>query len=170
MLEMGANHPGEIGYMTDIARPEVALITNAGRAHLEGFGSLEGVARAKGEIARGLPRRRDLRGPRRFALHRPVARPGRRAARADLRAWTDACGRARRARLGRRSTGATTGFRTRFTALLAAQPQPLALRLAGLHNVRNALAAAAAALAPSGSDSTRSRAGLASLPPVPGRL
>ena len=52
---MGANHPGEIAYMTAIARPEVALITNAGRAHLEGFGSVEGVARAKGEIARGLP-------------------------------------------------------------------------------------------------------------------
>jgi UDP-N-acetylmuramoyl-tripeptide--D-alanyl-D-alanine ligase len=55
VLEMGANHHGEIGYMTDIARPDVALITNAGRAHLEGFGSVDGVARAKGEIARGLP-------------------------------------------------------------------------------------------------------------------
>ena len=54
VLEMGANHPGEIAYLTNIARPEVVAITNAGRAHLEGFGSLEGVARAKGEIVQGL--------------------------------------------------------------------------------------------------------------------
>lgn len=54
VLEMGANHPGEIAYLTHIARPEVVAITNAGRAHLEGFGSPEGVARAKGEIVQGL--------------------------------------------------------------------------------------------------------------------
>jgi UDP-N-acetylmuramoyl-tripeptide--D-alanyl-D-alanine ligase len=54
VLEMGANHPGEIGYLTRIARPSVAIITNAGLAHLEGFGDVEGVARAKGEILEGL--------------------------------------------------------------------------------------------------------------------
>ncbi|OOG26461.1 UDP-N-acetylmuramoyl-tripeptide--D-alanyl-D-alanine ligase [Thioalkalivibrio denitrificans] len=56
VVEMGANHAGEIAYLTDLAKPDVALITNAGPAHLEGFGSIEGVARAKGEIFRGLSR------------------------------------------------------------------------------------------------------------------
>ena len=54
VLEMGANHPGEIDYLTRIATPDVALLNNAGPAHLEGFKSLEGVAQSKGEIFTGL--------------------------------------------------------------------------------------------------------------------
>jgi UDP-N-acetylmuramoyl-tripeptide--D-alanyl-D-alanine ligase len=54
VIEMGMNHPGEIDYLTRIARPSVALITNAGEAHLAGLGSVEAVARAKGEIFAGL--------------------------------------------------------------------------------------------------------------------
>jgi UDP-N-acetylmuramoyl-tripeptide--D-alanyl-D-alanine ligase len=55
VIEMGANHPGEIAYITHLAQPSVALITNAAPVHLEGFGDLVGVAKAKGEIYRGLP-------------------------------------------------------------------------------------------------------------------
>ncbi|VAW75345.1 UDP-N-acetylmuramoyl-tripeptide--D-alanyl-D-alanine ligase [hydrothermal vent metagenome] len=50
VIEFGANHPGEIAYLTDIARPTVAVVNNAAPAHLEGFGDLDGVAHAKGEL------------------------------------------------------------------------------------------------------------------------
>ena len=53
VIEMGANHVGEIAYLTALARPDIVVITNAGAAHLEGFGSLDGVARGKGEILCG---------------------------------------------------------------------------------------------------------------------
>ena len=54
VIEMGANHRAEISYLTQLVKPDVAIITNAAAAHLEGFGSLEGVAKAKGEIFEGL--------------------------------------------------------------------------------------------------------------------
>ncbi len=54
VLEMGANHLHEIAYLTYIARPTIALITNAGPVHLEGFGSIDGVAAGKAEIFQGL--------------------------------------------------------------------------------------------------------------------
>jgi len=55
VLEMGASKAGDIAYLATIARPDVGLITNVGPAHLRGFGSEEGVARAKGEIYAALP-------------------------------------------------------------------------------------------------------------------
>lgn len=55
VIEMGMNHPGEIRYLSGLAKPEVALVNNALRAHLEGFeGGLQGVAQAKAEIFEGL--------------------------------------------------------------------------------------------------------------------
>lgn len=50
VIEMGANHPGEIKTLVHIAEPDYGIITNVGRAHLQGFGSFEGVIRTKGEL------------------------------------------------------------------------------------------------------------------------
>ena len=50
IVEMGASHPGDIKELVDIAEPNFGLITNVGRAHLEGFGSFEGVQRTKQEL------------------------------------------------------------------------------------------------------------------------
>lgn len=50
VVEMGANHPGEIKTLVHIAEPDYGIITNVGKAHLQGFGSFEGVIRTKGEL------------------------------------------------------------------------------------------------------------------------
>ena len=54
VIEMGANHLGEINYLSKLTRPNIAVITQCAPAHLEGFGSVDGVARAKAEIFTGL--------------------------------------------------------------------------------------------------------------------
>ena len=50
VVEMGANHPGEIASLCKIARPDFGIITNIGKAHLEGFGNFQGVIKAKSEL------------------------------------------------------------------------------------------------------------------------
>lgn len=54
VFELGANHPGEIAHTVGIVQPDVSLINNIAPAHVEGFGSIDGVARSKGEIHQGL--------------------------------------------------------------------------------------------------------------------
>ena len=54
IVEMGANHPGEIDFLCNIANPDFGLITNVGKAHLEGFGSFKGVIRTKTELYKHL--------------------------------------------------------------------------------------------------------------------
>jgi len=60
VVEMGANHPGEIDLLCKIAEPDYGFITNFGRVHLEGFGSLEGVIQAKTEMYRDLAARKKI--------------------------------------------------------------------------------------------------------------
>ncbi|MBK9015173.1 MAG: hypothetical protein IPM82_14505 [Saprospiraceae bacterium] len=60
VVEMGANHPGEIDFLCRIAEPTHGLITNVGKAHLEGFGSFEGVKQTKSELYRYLAERNGL--------------------------------------------------------------------------------------------------------------
>lgn len=139
VIEMGANHPGEIALLTAIAKPDIGIVTMAGASHLEGFGSIEGVARAKGELFDGLPETgtaiinaddeyadlwRDLAGARRqltFGL----------ATHADIRADSI-----------RREDG-----HQQFRLHTPQGEADVALPLSGRHNVVNALAASAAALA-----------------------
>ena len=62
VVETGANHPGEIAMLSDIVYPDCGLITNVGKAHLEGFGSFEGVVRTKTELYAHIRRRREAAG------------------------------------------------------------------------------------------------------------
>jgi UDP-N-acetylmuramoyl-tripeptide--D-alanyl-D-alanine ligase len=136
VIEMGMNHLGEISHLTQLARPTVALVTNAGAAHIGEVGSREAIARAKGEIYAGLDATgvalinadddyaqlwRDLNRGRRvieFGIDRPAAV----SAQFELSA-----------------TGTLVSVSTPGAAYVAR------LQVPGVHNVRNALAAAAAA-------------------------
>jgi len=138
VVEMGMNHAGEIRYLTRLAAPDVALVNNVGPAHIEFFGSVEAIARAKGEIFEGL-------GPEGTAVinaddrHAPILR--------ELAAAR------KRIEFGLDSKAAVTAaYRLRFLESEIALKTPLGeaaavLRAPGLHNVRNALAASAAAIA-----------------------
>ncbi len=160
VIEMGANHAGEIAYLTQLARPTVALITNAGPAHLEGFGSIEGVAHAKGEIYSGLDEHGvaiinhdDLYS----SLWRTLAR-NRRVLTFGLKPGADVTGEF-----------VTLDGAARLRLHTPQGSIALQLKLPGRHNVLNALAAAAAALA-AGASLEDVRAGLESMSPVHGRL
>ncbi len=164
VIEMGANRAGEVAELVRIARPTVGLITNAGAEHLEGFGSLEGVARAEGEMVAGLAPAATavLNADDAFlALWRSMT-PARVVtfgfgAHADFRA-SDL-----------ESTLTAGGFLTRFMLTCPLGTASVELHVGGRHNVANALAAAAAA-ASAGASLRHICTGLASVRPVPGRL
>ncbi|QQS53228.1 MAG: UDP-N-acetylmuramoyl-tripeptide--D-alanyl-D-alanine ligase [Candidatus Competibacteraceae bacterium] len=159
VIEMGANHHGEIAYLTGLARPDVAIINNAGPCHLEGFGDVAGVARAKGEIFQGL----SAAGVAIVNRDDPYAddwiglNPGRRVV--DF-------GLDRPAAVGARILDAATH---RFRLILPVGETEVRLPLPGRHNIRNALAAAAGALAV-GATLDDIQRGLESLRDVGGRL
>ncbi len=139
VVEMGASAAGEIALLAGLAVPDVGIVTQAGDAHLEGFGSRDGVARAKGELFSTLPERgvavinagdryaplwEDLAGQRQILRFGPEGR-------AEVHARD----------LSRSAEG------TRFALVTPAGTAPVSLPLPGDHNVSNALAAAAGCLA-----------------------
>jgi UDP-N-acetylmuramoyl-tripeptide--D-alanyl-D-alanine ligase len=161
ILEMGTNRRGEIGRLTEIAVPDVGVITNIGPAHLEGFGSLEAVREEKGDLFRVMGNRgiavmncddehigllsRRWNGERiTFGFHRE--------------AFVRAEGIVQRGREG-------TGFALKVGDLR----EEIFLSTVGEHNVRNALAAAAAAWAVGTEVGTIGR-GLEAFEPISGRM
>lgn len=160
VVEMGANHAGEIAYLAGLARPTVAIVTNAGPAHLEGFGSLEGVARAKGEL---------------FAALAADAIAIINADDPYATLWHELAQGHQILTFGLTPTADVTASYTSGidgTSLELRTPQGtigLHLPLLGRHNLVNALGAAAAALA-AGASLAQVRQGLESLGSVSGRL
>ena len=164
VIEMGANRAGDVAALVKIAHPTVGLITNAGAEHLEGFGSIEGVARAEGEMVAGLDPGATaiINADDEFAdLWRQMT-PARVVTfgvqtAADFSA-TDVT----------TSVGAD-GFLTRFNLVTPTGKVAIELRMGGKHNVLNALAAAAAATA-AGATLEHLAAGLGAVRAVAGRL
>jgi UDP-N-acetylmuramoyl-tripeptide--D-alanyl-D-alanine ligase len=138
VIEMGMNHAGEIRYLARLAAPDVALVNNAGPAHIEFFASVEDIARAKGEIFEGLK-------PEGTAVINADDRH------AGL--WRELAGGRRIVEFGiecRAAVSATYRLRWLESEIVVKTPQGEAqavLKAPGLHNVRNALAASAAAVA-----------------------
>ncbi len=157
VIEMGMNHFGEIDYLTRIARPTIAVINNAGAAHLEGVGDLAGVARAKGEIFNGL------------------SAQGIAVLNADdayVNYWRGLNAAKRIVTFGMETPADVQGGSTvAMPFYVQAQGETIAvnLKLLGRHNQMNALAATATALA-LGVALETIRQGLEALQPVKGRL
>jgi UDP-N-acetylmuramoyl-tripeptide--D-alanyl-D-alanine ligase len=165
VLELGANHVGEIARMAAIARPTVGLVTAAGPVHLEGFGSIEGVARGKGEMFAGLPAHGTavINCDDRFApLWREIAGARRRV---GFGFAPEAEFRAEQVRQSLDAAGPVLEFRL-VTPDGAADAR---LALPGRHNVLNALAAAATTWA-AGWSLDEIVAGLAGVAGVKGRM
>lgn len=162
VIELGANHQGEIAYTTELTRPESALVNNLAAAHLEGFGSLAGVAKAKGEIFNGLPANGTaiLNADSNDWPHWQTNLHGKRVWRFSPQA-ADSDFTARDIRLG------VDG--THFILQTPRGDIDVTLPLPGRHNIANALAAAALALSVDAPLSAI-QSGLKNLQAVPGRL
>lgn len=163
VVEMGANHAGEIDMLCGLARPDIGLVTNAGWAHLEGFGSRDGVAHAKGEMFAGL------------------GSGGVAVLNADddyAGLWTRLIGERRCLRFALQAGQGIDVYATdidagadisRFVVHTPDGEGRVTLPLAGAHNISNALAAAAAASALSIDVATIAR-GLSDITAVGGRM
>ncbi|MEL2240389.1 UDP-N-acetylmuramoyl-tripeptide--D-alanyl-D-alanine ligase [Leclercia adecarboxylata] len=162
VIELGANHQGEIAWTVNLTRPEAALVNNLAAAHLEGFGSLEGVAKAKGEIYTGLP----ANG---IAIMN--------ADNNDWLNWKSVIGDRKTWRFSPNAANSdfsatnihVTSHGTEFTLQTPTGNVDVLLPLPGRHNIANALAASSLAMAV-GAPLSAIKAGLANLKAVPGRL
>lgn len=162
VIELGANHQGEIAWTVSLTRPHAALVNNLAAAHLEGFGSLAGVAKAKGEIFQGLP----ADG---IAIINADSNdwPNWRHQLADHKVWRFSPDAAESDFSARDVKVTARGCE--FTLSSPNGTIAITLPLPGRHNIANALAAAALASA-AGAPLTAIQTGLAELTPVPGRL
>ena len=165
VIEMGANRMGDVAELMRLVEPTVGLITNAGAEHLEGFGTLDGVAQAEGETVSCL-------GPEATAIinaddpyaayWRGVA-TARRIVTFGVHAAADFAAKDLVQRIERGE------FASRFTLVCSQGEIAIALKAGGAHNISNALGAAAAASA-AGASLEQIAAGLADFRAVAGRL
>lgn len=162
VIELGANHQGEIAWTVELTRPEAALVNNLAAAHLEGFGSLAGVAKAKGEIFAGLP----ANG---IAIMN--------ADNNDWLNWQAVIGDRKIWSFSPNAAGSDftatnvhiTSHGTEFTLQTPVGDVEATMPLPGRHNIANALAATALAMAV-GAPLEAVKMGLSELTAVPGRL
>ncbi len=161
VYEMGAGQPGDIAYLTSIARPDIALVNNIAPAHIERMGSLLGIADTKAAIYDALPPDGTavINADDAFAPYFARRAHGRRLLRFGLEASADIS--------ARDVVGDTSG--SQFRLVTPAGDADVVLPLAGRHNVRNALAAAGIALA-AGVPLATIVAGLGAAEAVAGRL
>jgi len=167
VVEMGTNQRGEIARLTEIARPDVGVITNVGPAHLEGFGSLDVVAEEKGALFAGLT-----------ANGTAVVNAGDERVKGEARRWSGALvvyGMDDIAKDGAaygvtaRDIRAVPGGGISFRIVLGDEEHAVRLQTMGRHNVENALAAAAVCRA-LGCEAETIAGGLADFTGVPGRM
>lgn len=157
VLEMGMNHFGEIAYLTELTKPTIAVINNAGEAHLEGLENVAGVARAKGEIFLGLAKN-------------GIAVLNREDAFFDY--WTSLVKDRTLISFGLDAKADVTAKikKSGLTEIITPKGSfTLQLPLLGKHNVRNALAATAVAIA-ANINLDAIKTGLQNVKPAPGRM
>ena len=165
VIEMGANHAKEIAYTSQYVEADVVIITNAGAAHIAGFGSLDGVAKAKGEIVETLKKTGTAiinHDDEYFAYWKSVTK-NRALLSFGLNAGADVTANAIKEKVYNKA------FVTQFEISANQCLLDITLKLAGRHNVLNALAATAASLA-LGITLKQIKQGLESIVPVTGRL
>jgi UDP-N-acetylmuramoyl-tripeptide--D-alanyl-D-alanine ligase len=134
VLEMGMNQRGEIGRLTEIADPDLACITNIQEAHLAGLGSIEGVARAKGELYAG------LKSWGRLVVNRDDRRVWQLARRCPQEKIVFGCSPRAYIRATHIRNNGEQGMA--FTLHIGAERARVRLKVFGKHNVINSLAAA----------------------------